>query len=133
MHLADTVSSLKGMLIFNPFCNVDSIMKDSIMKCICSFQNCPAQLPEYIEYFYNVLTQSAEKIRDLQESKPTISPLKIEDRIAILRGALHHANFKKRLFSLNFPIIIVHSKRNCFVQIKHSYDIFEVFFKIRKL
>ncbi|MDR3549462.1 MAG: hypothetical protein P4M11_14555 [Candidatus Pacebacteria bacterium] len=98
------------------------------MKCIYSFQHCPSTLPNYTDYFYCILTQSAERVAALPQLKDssTCTPLGIKDRIAIFKGCLSHVNFFKRLGSLAFPLVMVHSKKNCFVQLKHSQEIFEV-------
>ena len=116
-------------MLFNGFSYLDSILKDSIMKCMYSFQRCPAGLPNFMDYFYCVLTQSAERIGDLQQAKDvedTQRRIGIIDRTAIFKGALMHVNFVKMLSSLTIPIISVHSKKNCFVQMKHSHVIYEV-------
>ena len=116
------------MLVFNAFSHIDNILKDSIAKCIYSFEHCPINLPNYVDYFYCALTQSAERVAQLQVEKEvaTQSPLKIADRVALFKGCLSNVSFLKRLNCLTFPIIAVHSKKNSFIQLKHAHDIFEV-------
>lgn len=120
------MSSLRAILVFNPFTFVDEIMKDSLLKCIYSIHHCPDSLQEYVDYFYSVLTQTADKIPGIQTGKGIHPFLTIEDRIAILKGCLAHINFQKRMNLIEVPIIVVHSKENCLVQIDRSYEIFEV-------
>ena len=126
----DSVTNLKGMLLFNPFTYVDALINDSMLKCIYSFEHCPESLSEYMDYFYSVLTLAADRIPELQAPKSAdeiaASHLKKKDRIAIFKGCLGHVDFRKRLKALTFPITVVHSKKNCLVQIKHSHDICDV-------
>jgi hypothetical protein len=130
------------MMLFNSFSHVDEVLKDSLYKSIQAFRNCPADLPQYSDYFFNNLTQSIANISnietewrgDIDEKASVNGPhyqnlgknvLSPKNRIEICEGALNHLSLKQKINNLNIPIVVVHSKNNCLIHIKHADMIME--------
>ncbi len=62
-QVSETLGMLKGVLSFNGFIRVDSIMMDSLQTCIQTYKSCPSELATHYSDFY---------LRNLVLTTPTI-------------------------------------------------------------
>ncbi|KRX03735.1 hypothetical protein PPERSA_04243 [Pseudocohnilembus persalinus] len=100
--------------------NKMSLQETSINFIGFGYGDCPSNSPNlafnFISFLFNSISISDEQI----DQKYKINPISLEGRIQIINSCLNSRDISDRVQKLPLTFIIIHSLKNCFVNINQS-------------
>lgn len=81
-HAGNNLPNLDKVVLVNPFCEIDSELRDTLEKSRDVFSQCPPDMPETSFHYWNSLKQSKEE----RNYDPRLNPISIDGRIYIING-----------------------------------------------
>ncbi|EGR30022.1 hypothetical protein IMG5_143970 [Ichthyophthirius multifiliis] len=112
--------NLNSLLLINSFAEVDNILKDTLTKSLEIFESCPEDMNDLAFNYFSVIVNSNALTDEQLKNKMENNPILNQGRITIIKGILQSYIMKDRFEKVAIPCFIVHSLKNCVVNINQS-------------
>ncbi|KRX11010.1 hypothetical protein PPERSA_03068 [Pseudocohnilembus persalinus] len=107
--------------LINSFYDLDKGFKNNLINSLDTFQNnCPDSMPELPFSFHSIFVNSIQLEEEVIKSKMEINPIKVQGRVAILKGILESIPMGDRFQRIPIKVQIVHTLKNSYININES-------------
>ena len=114
------IPTIGASLMINSFASIDDIMRDTLNNTLRVFQTSPPNERHLPYNFASILFNSTPLTPERIDQKIRINPISISGRISIIRSCISSFDVVDRFQKLPLALKIVHSLKNCFININQS-------------